>query len=198
MHARRTSSAQKSKFEMMRWSLALISIPLLIYLHLLVSPYTKVEESFNIQAVHDILTYGIPAKDVGPTLKARYDHMTFPGAVPRTFIGALVLAGFSRPVIWFNQALDRQHLGELGRQELAEHEIYDPLFQMSSLTTCPVRGILGLFNAMSLLTYAIGVRTAFGTTAGLWYIALQASQFHIIYYASRTLPNMFAFGISAY
>ena len=60
-----------------------------------------------------------------------------------------------------------------------------------------VRGVLGLFNAASLVTYAIGLRKAFGATAGLWYIALQASQFHIIYYASRTLPNMFAFGISA-
>jgi alpha-1,6-mannosyltransferase len=61
-----------------------------------------------------------------------------------------------------------------------------------------VRGVLGLLNAASFIIYAIGVRTAFGTTVGLWYIALQASQFHIIYYASRTLPNMFAFGISAY
>jgi alpha-1,6-mannosyltransferase len=62
----------------------------------------------------------------------------------------------------------------------------------------PVRGVLGLFNAASLIAYAIGVRKAFGTTASWWYLALQASQFHVIYYASRTLPNTFAFGISVY
>ena len=62
----------------------------------------------------------------------------------------------------------------------------------------PVRGVLGLLNAASLMTYAIGVRKAFGATAGWWYLAMQASQFHVIYYASRTLPNMFAFGIGAY
>ena len=100
---------------MLRWSLALIVIPCLILLHLLVAPYTKVEESFNIQAVHDILTYGIPNKDVGETLRAQYDHMTFPGAVPRTFVGALLLAGFARPVIWLNETVDRQQLGECQR-----------------------------------------------------------------------------------
>lgn len=96
---------------MLRWSLALLVFPVLICIHVFVAPYTKVEESFNIQAVHDILAYGIPTKDVGETLHAQYDHMTFPGAVPRTFIGALVLAGVSRPVIWLNRAIDRQRLG---------------------------------------------------------------------------------------
>lgn len=94
------------------YSGALLSIPLLILLHLLISPYTKVEESFNIQAVHDILTFGIPTHNVDSTLKAQYDHMTFPGAVPRTFIGALVLAGLSKPVLWWNDSVDRQMLGQ--------------------------------------------------------------------------------------
>jgi alpha-1,6-mannosyltransferase len=101
---------------MLRWGLALLVIPVLIFLHLCVAPYTKVEESFNIQAAHDILTYGIPTKDVRETLKAQYDHMTFPGAVPRTFIGALVLAGVSKPVLWLNGAIDRQHLGKSDRE----------------------------------------------------------------------------------
>ncbi len=44
-------------------------------------PYTKVEESFTMQAVHDVLSYGI-----GREALARYDHQVFPGAVPRSFI----------------------------------------------------------------------------------------------------------------
>ena len=99
--------------KMLSWSLLIFSIPALVFLHLHVSPYTKVEESFNIQAVHDILTYGIPTKNVAETLKAQYDHMTYPGAVPRTFVGAFVLAGISKPFIWMNDELDRQYLGEV-------------------------------------------------------------------------------------
>lgn len=44
----------------------------------------------------------------------------------------------------------------------------------------------------------MGVKRAFGATAAVWYSIFQAGQFHIIYYASRTLPNMFAFGLCKY
>lgn len=30
----------------------------------------------------------------------KYDHFTFPGAVPRTFIGSVLLAWISTPIIW--------------------------------------------------------------------------------------------------
>ena len=97
---------------MRHWYPLILVFPALIILHLCYAPYTKVEESFNIQAVHDILTYGVPTSNIEQTFSAQYDHMTFPGAVPRTFIGALLLAGFSRPFIWLNNDIDRQQLGK--------------------------------------------------------------------------------------
>lgn len=93
------------------------SIPAVILLHLLVSPYTKVEESFHIQATHDILTYGIPSPlylnltAISEKFHSEYDHSSFPGAVPRTFIGALALASATWPVVWFYENVDRQVLG---------------------------------------------------------------------------------------
>ena len=59
-----------------------------------------------------------------------------------------------------------------------------------------VRGILGLANALALWHFKGAVDTVYGRTAGRWYILLQASQFHVMYYASRTLPNMFAFALT--
>ncbi|KAI0116949.1 glycosyltransferase family 22 protein [Daldinia grandis] len=146
-----------------------LAIPALIIIHLLVAPYTKVEESFNIQATHDILVYGTPTKDVHQRLSSQYDHFDFPGAVPRTFIGPVLLAGISQPII----AL-------VG-------------FQYAQLI---VRGVLGLFNAASLLVFKSKVEKAYGRSTARWYALLQLSQFHILFYASRTLPNMFAFGLT--
>jgi alpha-1,6-mannosyltransferase len=55
-----------------------------------------------------------------------------------------------------------------------------------------VRAILGLLNAAALIAFGRSVQKAFGTSAGIWYALFQASQFHVMYYASRPLPNTFA------
>jgi len=81
--------------------------------HLVVSPYSKVEESFNLQAVHDITTYGIPFPQNGTYIAEHYDHVLFPGAVPRTFVGALFLSFISIPILpYIDSPKDAQLLGE--------------------------------------------------------------------------------------
>lgn len=91
-------------------------------LHLFLAPYTKVEESFNIQAVHDILTYDIPLdwKLANLTLQEHYDHTTFTGPIPRTFVGPLALAGASWP--WIK--LGAGYGGELRRQLIGSSLFY--------------------------------------------------------------------------
>ncbi|EEQ28222.1 Alg12p [Microsporum canis CBS 113480] len=134
------------------------------------SPFTKVEESFNIQAVHDILKYGVPSvADPLPVLN-QYDHVSFPGSVPRTFVGAVLLAGISQPIIWLTK----------GNPQAI------------------VRGVLWFFNSLALGGFARAILMVFGSSTGIWYILLQSSQFHIMYYASRTLPNMFALPITTF
>lgn len=133
------------------------------------APYTKVEESFNIQATHDVLVYGTPTQDIHKRLANSYDHFDFPGAVPRTFIGPVLLAGLIQPLV----AL----LGFEHAQTLA-------------------RAVLGLFNAFAILRFKANLGRAYGSSVARWYALFQASQFHVIFYASRTLPNMFAFGLS--
>ena len=62
-------------------------LPLLAVVgHAVLAPFSKVEESFNTQAVHDLLFADF----------ADFDHHTFPGTVPRTFLGAIAVAGAYR------------------------------------------------------------------------------------------------------
>ncbi|CAG8448150.1 12825_t:CDS:10 [Acaulospora colombiana] len=63
-------------------------------MHIVLCPFTKVEESFNLQATHDIIEYGI-----SPTSLEQFDHFEFPGVVPRTFVGPLLLSGASWPTV---------------------------------------------------------------------------------------------------
>lgn len=155
------------------WQVSFLLFPALALLHLNKSPFTKVEESFNMQAIHDILTYGVPFDNAPQKLKSLFDHITFSGSVPRTFIGSLVVSGLAMPEQWF---------GDLVGMASQRH----------------ARAVLGGMNAIALIIFARSVERSFGAITAIWYVALQASQFHLWYYASRTLPNMFAFFLSMF
>lgn len=145
----------------------LLYIAVLTYL--VVAPFTKVEESFNTQAMHDMLFHG--------THLDRYDHVKFPGAVPRTFVGSAAVAAVARVVMLFRR-------------------FSKPQVQ----TLC--RGVLGVANATALLRFKTAVQRTYGprrgTVVGRWFVLMTLGQFHILYYASRPLPNMFAFPLVLY
>lgn len=64
---------------------------MMITSHVILVPYTKVEESFNLQAMHDML---VLKADI-----SKYDHMEFPGVVPRSCIGNTGITALSEYVL---------------------------------------------------------------------------------------------------
>jgi alpha-1,6-mannosyltransferase len=140
-----------------------IALLVSILLHLALCPYTKVEESFNMQAMHDVIFY---QSDL-----AAYDHNLYPGVVPRTFLGAI----------------------NVGTATI----LLSPIFQIFSyvrtfwfLYLC--RGFLGLFVWASLCGLKKAVARRFGAHISFYFVLLLSLQFHIPFYATRSLPNTFA------
>ncbi|XP_071546925.1 dol-P-Man:Man(7)GlcNAc(2)-PP-Dol alpha-1,6-mannosyltransferase [Panulirus ornatus] len=131
-------------------------------IHLVVAPYTKVEESFNLQACHDLLFRG--------TRLDEYDHQDFPGVVPRTFIGPIVVSAIASPAV----AIVRF----LGLSKFIAQYI--------------VRGVLGLLVLIAWRKFRKQLQESFGLPVTIWFTLITASQFHFIYYMSRPLPNTFA------
>jgi alpha-1,6-mannosyltransferase len=130
-------------------------------------PFTKVEESFNLQATHDLLFHR--------TNLSSYDHNEFPGVVPRTFLGPLVISALSA-VVFFPLQL-----------------ISAPTSKLWALYL--VRCCLAFLNCTVLLKLKSTVAEKFGRDVGVFFILLTCSQFHLLFYVGRTLPNIFAFGI---
>ncbi|KAF3099947.1 dolichyl-P-Man:Man(7)GlcNAc(2)-PP-dolichol alpha-1,6-mannosyltransferase [Orbilia oligospora] len=150
-----------------------ILLPATMFVHLLMAPYTKVEESFNIQAIHDVANIGMPVPFTNvEEVLAQYDHVEFPGVVPRSFAGAGLIGGITSMVLGFVQ---------------------DGLLQQII-----VRAFLGLLNCSTIVLLSRRAASAYSPGAAKWYLLLQASQFHVMYYVSRTLPNMLAFGLVTY
>ncbi|KAH6826145.1 asparagine-linked glycosylation 12-like protein [Perilla frutescens var. hirtella] len=128
-------------------------------------PYTKVEESFNVQAMHDILYHRHHIE--------KYDHLEFPGVVPRTFIGSLLVSALASPFV------------------LAANLLQFPKIYSLYL----VRLVLGCIILSSLRFFRIQIRKNFGSQVEAFFVILTAIQFHMLFYCTRPLPNILAFGL---
>uniref|UniRef100_A0A7S3LW66 Mannosyltransferase n=1 Tax=Palpitomonas bilix TaxID=652834 RepID=A0A7S3LW66_9EUKA len=141
------------------WDLILTFV---ICFYVTVCPFTKVEESFNVQAVHDLIYEGFNFSN--------YDHHQFPGVVPRTFIGALLLGILSFP---FTAAVKFMLLPK-------------------TVNLMVVRVMLGAANLMAAARIRRELARRFEGNSGMFFILITCTQFHINFYSSRTLPNTFA------
>ena len=136
--------------------------------HVALTPYAKVEESFNLQATHDVLVHGSEL--------SAYDHHVFPGVVPRTFVGAIALAGATAPF----------------RAALAAFGVSDDAWGTRVPTQMAARLALAALVVASLGRFRRALGSALGPPVGVAFALLTATQFHLLFYASRTLPNVFA------
>ncbi|TMW65025.1 hypothetical protein Poli38472_009192 [Pythium oligandrum] len=142
---------------------------LVVSAHIALCPFAKVEESFNLQAIHDLLVHGVRNVE-------RFDHIEFPGVVPRTFLGALAVAGITSPL-----AAIAKHIGlrKIALQVL-------------------VRWVLAMMNVTALLRFKQSIRARFGKDAARFFLLICVCQFHLKFYLGRTLPNTFALGLTLY
>jgi alpha-1,6-mannosyltransferase len=140
-----------------------VLLALVAVAHVAVCPYTKVEESFNLQAMHDILFHR-------GNLSA-YDHHQFPGVVPRTFIGAFGVAALSAPVV------------------LALEDLFHASHFTSQLV---VRCVLAFMVVLALHAFGTRVGRHLGSGVEMLFVTLTTVQFHLLFYAGRPLPNIFA------
>ncbi|KAK7068328.1 dolichyl-P-Man:Man(7)GlcNAc(2)-PP-dolichol alpha-1,6-mannosyltransferase [Halocaridina rubra] len=147
--------------EKMDWLVGCVAL-----VHLVVAPYTKVEESFNLQACHDILYNGIHLN--------QYDHLEFPGVVPRTFVGPILVSVIAYP---FAAVIKLLGLSKF----LAQYA---------------VRAVLGLLVILAWRRFRKQLQEAFGSSVTFWFTLITASQFHFMYYLSRPLPNTFALAVA--
>ncbi|KAI8324816.1 hypothetical protein GQ54DRAFT_295970 [Martensiomyces pterosporus] len=132
-----------------------------ISLSVLLVPYTKVEESFFMQAVHDILKWG--------RVNSSFDHLSFPGVVPRSFIGPLLVSALTYPASLLSGG--------------ASEGIW---IQISA------RLVLGLAVAWANSVLRDAVRARLSSVAATWYGVFCVCQFHYTFWTARMLGNTLA------
>ena len=172
-----------------------------VLLYVRLAPYTKVEESFNTQAVHDAIFH---TNDLH-----LWDHKEFPGVVPRTFVGPLILGKVTKTVaramevfVNSNPVTKRifrseQVWGEL--KHLVETLNEEETFVRTKMHYQVImRMVLGLLSTFSLHRFHSVIGKNFGNDVAVYASVLALAQFHLAFYASRPLPNIFAFVLTTF
>ncbi|XP_019098013.1 PREDICTED: dol-P-Man:Man(7)GlcNAc(2)-PP-Dol alpha-1,6-mannosyltransferase isoform X1 [Camelina sativa] len=139
-------------------------------IYVILAPYTKVEESFNVQSMHDILYHRHHLDS--------YDHLEFPGVVPRTFIGAFIVSLFASPLV--------SVISWLGFPK------FYSLVAARLVLGCIILSTLRFFRIQLLLSQ---IRNKFGHQVETFFVLLTTFQFHFLFYCTRPLPNILALGL---
>uniref|UniRef100_H2Y571 Mannosyltransferase n=1 Tax=Ciona savignyi TaxID=51511 RepID=H2Y571_CIOSA len=135
---------------------------IIVSVYVFLCPYTKVEESFNIQAIHDVMYH---RQNV-----SNYDHQSFPGVVPRTFIGPIFIALLSAPSVYVSTFFTQSKI----------------------ISQYLVRISLGLCVVYGLHKFTRALKSHYDSSTSKFFVLIVSSQFHLLFYASRPLPNIFA------
>jgi alpha-1,6-mannosyltransferase len=114
-----------------------------------------------------------------------FDHLEFPGVVPRTFLGALAVSALAGPG---HAAL--QACPTLLRSLPGVGPTWCPLPGTSSQVLA--RGCLGLLGWLAFRKFRRGVALLWGGVAGACLGLVCSVQFHLPFYLTRTLPNTMA------
>ncbi|KAI8836230.1 Alg9-like mannosyltransferase family-domain-containing protein [Chytriomyces cf. hyalinus JEL632] len=130
------------------------------------APYTKVEESFNTQAIHDLMMY--KANEF-----SSYDHLAFPGVVPRTFIGPMIMKLVTQPMVSIMTSDGNKNLD-------LDWYLYI------------ARYVFAFIAVHSLRILRQGVTRAFGYTVASFFSLICFTQFHLVFWGSRFIPNTWA------
>lgn len=168
---------------------AFLVLAIISTVSLVLCPHSKVEESFNLQATHDLFYIGVsPAFsslwcNIDESESLPYDHTQFPGVVPRTFAGPFVIAYTLRFI----------------------SIVMSPVFSLPShplIVQFLARFLLLGFNLHALYRLGTAAERKIGGVLGgrcpllgMYFFLISASQFHLPFYCSRMLPNMFALGV---
>lgn len=119
-----------------------------------------------MQAMHDILYH---RTDI-----SKYDHLEFPGVVPRTFLGPLFISFIATPGAYIGKTLGYSKF----------------------LTQYIVRGCLGIVVLLSFQHFLRAIKLKLGNSVATWTCLLTMTQFHFLFYATRPLPNTFALALT--
>ena len=183
--------------------------------------HCKVEESFNVQATHDLYYYGIsPAfqaalgrrnsleEDTAAATLLPYDHLHYPGVVPRTFAGPLIVSALCRVTSLLVRAgrfLLTRSVGSLvlQRSDSSGNNDDDDDDDDESLSPAVVEYLARLFLLLGTLSGWFHLAHALRQwhrnryyphpdLPATFLLLVTACQFHAPYYASRMLPNVWA------